>query len=93
MDWEDQPKGLMADVFGISSGNSLLRGDGFYISYNSATDCGPETALVKDEKFLILLGDLRGVYEKLVPEGYEACLAYFRTSNVERSKWSDEDTH
>jgi hypothetical protein len=93
MNWTDQPKAAFADAFGISSGNSLLRGDGFYVSYNPATDCGAETALVKDGEFLILLGDFRDTYEKLVPEGYEACLAYFRASNAEHSDWSDEDTH
>ena len=93
MAWEEQTRNPLGEIFGIRSCNSLLRGDGFCISYNPATDCGPETALVKDGKFLILLGDFRDVYETLVPQGYKACLDYFRASNAERSQWSDEDTY
>jgi hypothetical protein len=78
---------------GGSSGNEVLEGDGFYLSYNPATDVGPETALVCWEKsaFFLLLGDYRQAYAELAPQGWEACLAFFRAQpEGQRSPWSDE---
>ena len=64
------------------SENFLLRGEGFYISYNAnpgipfmgsvalgSDDGGPETALCHDGDFFILNGDYRETYEKLAPVG------------------------
>jgi len=64
-------------------GNYILEGDGFYISYNP-NPLGPETALVKDGKFLILDGD----YEERV-ESFEECHKFFKDHLDRRSWWSD----
>ena len=89
LEWQQLPLNPLAYLWGVTTPNQILRGDGFYISYNPGTDCGPETALCKDGGYLILLGDYREGYEPLVPEGYEACLKYFRERNAERSPWPD----
>ncbi len=60
--------------------------DGF-ISYNPSTDIGKETAIVKNNKFFILIGDFREelkdckntadcvkVYKKLIKDGAEVSL-------------------
>lgn len=88
-EWESLPLRPAAAMFGINTGNQVLKGDGFHISYNPRTDQGEETALCKNGKYLILLGDYREAYERLVPEGYAACLDYFRTHNGKHSPWSD----
>ncbi len=64
-----------------------MEGDGFYISYNP-DPLGPETALVKDGKFLILDGDFRKEYEERV-ESFEECLKFFKDHQDRRSRWSD----
>lgn len=79
--------------------NEVLDGDGFFVSFNAntasmgaffASDSGePETALVKAGKYLILNGDFRADYERLVPEGYDACVAFFKANETNKSSWSD----
>ena len=81
------------------SSNMILHGDGFYISYATGAGLGriglftgdnssDETALVIDGEYYILNGDFRKDYEKLVEEGAEACLSFFKKrDNV--SSWSD----
>ena len=81
-----------------------LQGDGFYISYNAdlsasvfgslfdSDDGGPETALCKDGKFHILNGDYRVQYEKLVPQGFDACKKFYDQQSAHSdSMWSDPD--
>lgn len=64
------------------SPNEVLKGDGFYVSYNERdTDiygCDT-TALVlgQMEHFYILNGDHRARYAQIVHQGLDACLAYF----------------
>lgn len=88
-----------AQIFTLPSGlpvpvvqyNSTIYGDGFYVSYNDY-DTGPElygcdtTALVfgQMQAFYILNGDHRAAYAALIPQGYEACLDYFK-ANIERA--------
>jgi hypothetical protein len=62
--------------------NSVIGGDDFYISYNDhdIDIYGRDTtALVlgQMQHFYILNGDHRLQYAKLVPQGLDACLAYF----------------
>jgi len=89
------------------SSNTILRGDGFYISYNpcpgggsaffgSDTD-GPETAIVKEiskskSQFFILNGDYREVYEKLFLSGFEPCKRFYDQEKVHAgSSWSTKE--
>lgn len=59
--------------------NYLLTGKGFHVSYNPITDKGPETAIVKDMTFLILSGDYRKEYVKVVDKGYDECVKLFHS--------------
>lgn len=92
----------------LGGGNHILRGDGFYISYNAnpqwvtgglafvgsmfASDDGSdETALCRNNEFLILNGDFRADYEPLVAQGYEACRAFFEEKKASHgSSWTLE---
>ncbi len=88
MEWEKQEH------------NEALYLDGFYISYNPgnysiqafASDNGmngSETALCKDGKYLILNGDFREDYEKLVEQGYEECLKFYNNKKDSfNSSWT-----
>ena len=92
-------------VYGTPGGShELLEGDGFYISYNAdlgassfeamfdSDDGGPETALCKDHKFYILNGDYRTQYEKLVPQGFDACKKFYDQQSAHSdSSWSERD--
>lgn len=93
--WKDQP----AMPMNFGPGNSVVEGDGFYVSYASDTsknifandDDGEETALVKGNNFLILNGDYRKDYEPLIPQGYDVCLDFFKSKpKTARSDWSNE---
>ena len=96
------------NIQGLDATNNVLDGDGFYISYNPSpnflgfgffgSDGGQsETALVKTavgarSTFYILNGDFRRDYEKLVPQGFDACLAFYNSQKAEhRSSWSDDE--
>lgn len=86
---------------GISEANSVLKAEGFYISYNPGTgmkfsffagDNGvgsDETALVKDRNFYILNGDHRKEYEELVDKGFDVCYDYFLSKPELKSSWSN----
>jgi len=74
----------MYDMFGR---NSIDKRKGFYISYNPITDKGPETAIVKDEKFYILLGDWR---PELKAKGFKECIKVFLKNQDKRSFWSND---
>lgn len=78
---------------GLFSKNCVLNVPGFYVSYNpgpmAADDGQAETALVKDSDYYILNGDFRAEYEALVPQGFDACLAFFREKEFEHgSSWT-----
>lgn len=89
---------LIPGLFG--GGNRVLDGEGFYISYNAnpgggfslfAADgeSGDETALVKDGTFYILNGDFCDDYERLAPDGFDACLSFYDEKKAEHgSAWS-----
>ena len=81
--------------------NYILRGDGFYVSYNGnpgaslfgrffdSDEGGPETALVHDDDFHILNGDYRADYERLAPDGFDACKRFYdATAAHANSSWS-----
>jgi len=81
--------------------NHVLQADGFYISYKAkpgeiiygfrSDTGGPETALYKDNVFRILNGDFRSEYEKLAPQGFDACLRFYNEMKKEYgSSWSTE---
>lgn len=83
--------------------NEVQEGDGFFISYNpnvgdwgsfSSDDGASETALVNRKgspRFLILNGDFRKHYKKLIPKGYDACRAFYESKKKEhRSSWSED---
>ncbi|MGE8063920.1 hypothetical protein [Pseudomonas sp. NPDC089569] len=67
--------------------NSVMRGDGFFISFNDH-DTAPSlygdvtTALVfgQMQAFYILNGDHRAAYAGLLNDGFDACLAYFKAN-------------
>ncbi len=85
-----------------SQGNSVLDGDGFFVSYNPSPGMGlsmfkgdggsDETALVRPDdeknKYRILNGDFRQEYEDLVDKGFNACLAIFEQNKECESSWS-----
>lgn len=83
--------------------NQVLYGNGFFISYNPDTtamgvdswtgdgDTPDETALVNGAGYKILNGDFRAAYEKLVPQGYDACLKFYNQQAAHAdSKWSGQ---
>jgi hypothetical protein len=62
--------------------NSITRGHGFYVSYNTVDTSiygSDTTALVvgQMEHFYILIGDHRDALARLVDQGVDACLSYF----------------
>ena len=81
------------ESMGGISGNEVLVGDGFYVSYMppgggavltrlfDADDGGSETALCirgdKKTAYFILNGDFRAEYEKAIALGLDACKAVF----------------
>lgn len=75
--------------------NTIIEADGFYISYNNhdhAIYGCDTTALVfgQMQAFYILNGDHRAGYEAVMGDGYEACLAYFRSHRDKMNKFSDK---
>lgn len=85
----------------FGSGNYVLSGDGFFISYNPAPggrnglfisdDGGAETALCRDGAYHILNGDFRDEYEALIDEGFDACKRFYESQKADHnSSWSNE---
>jgi hypothetical protein len=81
--------------------NTVLDGEGFYISYNSnpcsslgffgSDNHSAETALCKDGKFFILNGDYRKEYSERIDKGFDACKEFYDTLKQEcRSSWSSD---
>jgi hypothetical protein len=81
----------------------LAPDESFFISYQPlsnpsgifffASDNGsPETAIVQGQSYYILNGDFRYEYERLVPQGFAACKAFYDSQKSKnRSSWSTED--
>ena len=68
--------------------------DGFYVSYNShdiAVYGDVTTALVigQMQKFHILNGNHKEEYAKIIKDGYEKCLEYFKKNITQINKYSD----
>jgi hypothetical protein len=66
--------------------------DEFYISYNDydvAIWGSDTTALVygQMEQFYVLDGDHREAYKNLVPQGFDACMEYFKANIHLKSKY------
>lgn len=86
------------DNTGALGSNFVLEGAGFYISFNpcpgggsffGSDDGGPETALCEGDNFHILNGDYRAQYEKLLPQGLEACMRFYAQQSAHAdSSWS-----
>ena len=71
-----------------SSSNIILRGDGFYISFNPTPVKveHQETALIDTRSKLnrpiyVLPGDHRAAYEELIEKGFDACFNYYQSHN------------
>jgi len=68
---------------------------GFYVSYNNHDrriyGC-KTTALVlgQMQKFFILNGNHTKQYNELIPQGFEACLQYYKDNIDQSNKYSDE---
>ena len=78
----------------IPTPNTIESGDGFYVSYNDVDGeiyGSDTTALVlgQMERFHILNGDHRRQYAEIIPDGLDACLAYFREHEDQINKRSD----
>lgn len=85
-------------------GNSILKGDDFYISFNAdlKATLGPgmalfdsdnsqaETALVINGQFLILNGDWREQYALAASQGKDAVLKVYKDNLSSRSSWSED---
>jgi len=69
--------GAIEDIVHNMGKNEVIQGKGFHVSYVAVTSAGTETALVKDNKFFILLGDYRKEYKKVVKKGYRECKKLF----------------
>lgn len=68
------------------------------VSYiDQGVDWGPtdtvdgETAIIVGEtgKYYILNGDWREAYRELIPEGLDACMAFFHSKPQSHSTWSN----
>lgn len=68
---------------GWDPSNTILKGEGFFISYDPNSYGAEATALVKmgksmdDTYYYILNGDFREEYEKLIDKGFEVCKQFF----------------
>ena len=93
-DWQFLP-----GLFG--GGNSTLKGEDFYISFNGNpgeglpllggdTDEG-ETALCYGGKYFILNGDFRKDYEQLLAKGFDECFKFYEKNKVTaQSSWASD---
>ncbi len=75
--------------------NVTTDGDGFFVSFNdrdSAIYGSDTTALVfgQMQAFYILNGDHRAAYSSLIPQGFDACLDYFKANVQHANKFSDK---
>jgi hypothetical protein len=75
--------------------NSVIDGNGFYISYNAhdiSIYGSDTTALVlgQMQRFYILAGDHRGQYAALIDRGFDACLDYFKAHATQAHGHSDK---
>jgi hypothetical protein len=82
--------------FPILISNTVIESEkeDFYISYNAydrMTYGSDTTALVYGEMqhFLILNGDHRKGYAKIIDKGYKACTEYFKENIHRKNKYSE----
>ncbi len=78
----------------LSTHNVTSMGDGFYVSYNYADRSiygDVTTALVwgQMQAFYILNGDHYDAYKALIPQGWDACYAYFLAHAEQANERSD----
>ena len=75
--------------------NDTIDGDGFYVSCDSHCSAygTPTTALVvgQMEKFFILKGNHMSAYAERIPQGLEACMAYYRENKNLIHPYSDKE--
>lgn len=74
--------------------NTTYQGDGFHISHNDRDwsiygDVTTALVVKGGSAFYVLNGDHRAGYIPLVPEGLDACLAYFRQHMGQMNKFSE----
>lgn len=89
----------MTNFLGVQS-NSVIRGKGFFVSYNPNTASSgkvwqgsslTETALCKPGKYYVLDGDFRKQYEELIDKGWKACKKFYDDNKeLYDSKWSSD---
>lgn len=89
MHFETTPEG-----YPVLIPNEVIESDGFYISYNNwdvATYGSDTTALVwgQMQRFYVLNGDHRSEYQKLIDDGFDACLEYFNANIGQANKYSE----
>jgi hypothetical protein len=75
--------------------NSVMDGDGFYVSYNDHDETvygSDTTALVlgQMQKFYVLNGDHRLAYLPLIEKGLDACIDYFKANIADINKHSEK---
>lgn len=69
--------------------------DGFYVSYNSYDvsvygDVTTALVLGQMQKFYILNGDHSEEYKKIIKDGFEKCMDFFRKNIALINKYSDK---
>ena len=73
--------------------NTVTEAKDFYVSHlrYSADYEGETTALVvgQMEHFYILKGNHEANYKKLIPEGFDACLKYFKDNIAQIHEYSE----
>lgn len=88
----ENKKTIKKEVWQDLGRNMVLQRKGYFISYNPNPGIqvggeGEETALVKDKKYYILLGDFRKQYTKL--KTYKECKEFFKKNISKRGFWSN----
>jgi hypothetical protein len=87
--------GTECGVFAVNYPNSVMEGEGFYVSHNDrdlVAYGSQTTALIvgQMEKFYILKGDHRAGYVTLIPRGFATCLDYFKRHSDLVHRYSDK---
>lgn len=59
------------------------------VDWGSCDTADGETAIITNGKYYILNGDWREAYRELIPEGLDACMAFFHSKAQFHSTWSD----
>ena len=67
--------------------HQIIERKDYFISHNTLTDCGEETAIVYGGKYYILLGNHVEMYKKA--KTFKEAKEIFDNSDIERSFWSN----